>query len=397
MALQGNLETFELTSVLQLLESEKKTGMLELKDGEREVRIYVDNGSIIYATGNIDECRLGHFLKKKGTIPKDQLSECLAVAKDQKVSIGKVLVDKGYVSVEKLTSFVYEQIEELLFKLFTWGQADFVYKDGGLNASRIVITRLNVMKMVLNASRRIDEMSVMSKKIASDNLVFKISDEVHQTEQIKLDANEWRVLRLVNGERTVKAIVEKSQYDRFAIYKILYSFITSGLIEEERLSTDKTPDLMESYETIILAYCEVISAVYKGLKNELGVGANEIIDDCKSQSPSTSKELFMGYHPDKPTHDNVQNLKLRLKSFKNLEEGFRALIGFMKDLIVDALDKTTDILGYGLAQSMIKDIKTVLEIQVPQKNPSKEQKEMLEDMATLLKNVQGGIEVKEGR
>ena len=68
MPLSGNFETFNLNSIFQLLSSDQKTGVLKVKNEDKEIRIYLKDGRIIYATGSQKNERLGHFLKSSGII-----------------------------------------------------------------------------------------------------------------------------------------------------------------------------------------------------------------------------------------------------------------------------------------------------------------------------------------
>ena len=52
MAIQGNLETFYLPNLLQLLSNDKKTGILQLSEGEDKVEICFKEGTIIRLTRN---------------------------------------------------------------------------------------------------------------------------------------------------------------------------------------------------------------------------------------------------------------------------------------------------------------------------------------------------------
>lgn len=236
MPLKGNFETLELTSILQLLCNEIKTYELHISKGNDQASIYFKEGSIIYGTDNRKENRLGCLLKNKGVISENQLTKCLDAASEQNVSIGKILVDKGYISFEKLQSFIHQQTEEIIIRLFLWGNADFEYKDSQINTSRFIATRLNVVKLIMDASRRIDEMNVLVKQITSEDLIFKIAAQSHDKEEIKLNTNELHILTLVDGRRTVRDVIKSSNYDKYAVYKILYSFLSSGLIKKDEPS-----------------------------------------------------------------------------------------------------------------------------------------------------------------
>jgi len=96
MALKGNIETFYLSSMLQLLAQDKKTGILTIADKGRMVRVYFKNGTIIYAVGTQKEVRLGYLLRTKGIISAEELQKALTLAKQRKERLGKILVEKSF-------------------------------------------------------------------------------------------------------------------------------------------------------------------------------------------------------------------------------------------------------------------------------------------------------------
>ncbi len=196
MSLKGNLETFLLNSILQLLSDDQKSGVLQVKNHQKEVKIYFQDGEIVYAIGNQRESRLGYHLQSKGTISRENLHECLETGQQEKKALGKVLVEKGYITAESLEKLIHDQIEEIIFDLFIWDKGDFEYKDAKLNLQGMVVTRLNVVKLMLEASRRIDEMSILRKNIPNDNIIFRTVDQVRENTQINLNADEWKALEL---------------------------------------------------------------------------------------------------------------------------------------------------------------------------------------------------------
>ena len=97
-----------------------------------------------------------------------------------------------------------------------------------------MVTRLHTIEFILEASRRVDEASVLKKQIPSDKLIFKISGKVQDKEKITLDPNEWRIISLIDGIRIVRQLISESGYEEFAVYKTLYSLFSSGLIEKSK-------------------------------------------------------------------------------------------------------------------------------------------------------------------
>ena len=190
MALKGNIESFYFNSILQLLKNEEKTGILRVKNADKEIRVYFQDGNIIYATGSQKEDRIGFQLLSKKLISKDQLQRCLTKAQKEKIALGKILVEAGHISIENLKKIIYEQTQEIIYDLFVWEKGDFEYNDAKFNLEGMVITKISVVKLLLEASRRIDEMSVFRKQIPNDNLVLKVCADVQEKAEIKLNTDE---------------------------------------------------------------------------------------------------------------------------------------------------------------------------------------------------------------
>jgi len=161
MNLQGDFEGLTLASVLQLLCNDQKTGVLTVTCENEKSRVFFEKGRIVYASASLKEARLGFLLRNDGIISAQQLQNCISFAKETKLHLGKVLVEKGYVSIETLKKYNTKQVETILYNLFFWKKGKFEYKDARLNLKGMIIIQLNPMKLILEASRRIDELSVL--------------------------------------------------------------------------------------------------------------------------------------------------------------------------------------------------------------------------------------------
>jgi len=158
MPLKGSLQTFSLTNVLQLLCSEKKTGILRVRNGREEYQVCFLEGFIIYATESQKGTRLGSLLINDGIISTEQLQECLTLAKKMKKALGKIFVEQGYISKKILEKYIYKQVIEIISKLFLWEKGDFEYKDAKLNLNWLVVTMLNALTIIMDALKHKDEM-----------------------------------------------------------------------------------------------------------------------------------------------------------------------------------------------------------------------------------------------
>ncbi|MEN8212255.1 MAG: DUF4388 domain-containing protein, partial [Thermodesulfobacteriota bacterium] len=232
MNLNGDFEGLTLSSILQLLCNDQKTGVLTVSCDKEESKVFFEKGTIIYASASLKEARLGFLMRNDGIISEKQLQKSLALGRENKMHLGKILVDNGYISLDILNKYNTKQVEAILYNLLFWKKGKFEYKDAKLNLKGMIVTQLNPMKLILEASRRIDELSVLKECIPNDNLIFQMSEKVQNKEEIKLNENEWKIFSLVDGTRSVRQIINQSNDDEFAVYKILFSMVSSGLIEQ---------------------------------------------------------------------------------------------------------------------------------------------------------------------
>jgi len=238
MSLTGNLETFEFSSLLRMLAYEQRTGRLVIKSDTNTVQIFLHDGDIVFATETRKNNRLGELLKENGLISQEVLEECLTLSLQKKERLGKTLVDRGYITLEKLNAFLLKQAENTVHNVFLWDAGKFEYVDAPLNLKGAIEYKLDTMNILLEASRRIEEMGILKKQISSDGAIPKMSGQTGGSGEIKLKADEWRLLSLINGEATVRQIFDKSGFDDFTAYQILNSLISSGRVE---ISQSRTP------------------------------------------------------------------------------------------------------------------------------------------------------------
>jgi hypothetical protein len=213
-----------------MLAYEQRTGRLVIKSETDTIQIFFHDGDIVFATETRKNNRLGELLKESGYISQEVLDECLTLSLKNKERLGKTLVEQGYISLERLNRFLLKQAENTVYNVLLWDAGQFEYADAPLNLKGAIEYKLDTTNILLEASRRIEEMGILRKQIPSDAAIPQISGQTGGRGEIKLKADEWRLLSLINGKSTVRQIFDKSGFDDFTAYQILNSLISSGRI-----------------------------------------------------------------------------------------------------------------------------------------------------------------------
>jgi len=354
MALKGNIETFYLSSILQLLAQDKKTGILTIAEKGRMVRVYIKNGNIVYAVGTQKEVRLGYLLRTKGIISAEELQKALTLAKQRNEKLGKILVEKGFISVETLKKFIHQQVRDILYDLFLWKRGDFEYTDQEFSLDQEFVTELNHMEVILEGTRRVDEWEILRKNIPEPQMVFKINRSVEEKrDTINLTANEWRIISLVDGSRTVQQIVEDSGNDEFSVYRVINSLISSGLIEPgARMATIPTEGKSEA-PAIIQVYHLVLLSILKIMEKAVGSQAHNLLEEAKARVPSQYAKLLRSFDY---RGDAKKNVKSIVGAAANTPPSNQELVNAFNAWILAILHKQNEILDVDTIAAGIKEV-----------------------------------------
>jgi len=231
MAIKGSLREASLPDVLQLLSMGKKTGCLAVTHRNNFGYIYFDKGRISYASIVNRRDRIGDLLVKAGSITPEQLQQAIeAQAKHRDKRVGDLLVELTFITREALHEHVRVQIEEAVYLLFTWNEGTFNFEAEVHPERQDLLVSINPESLLLEGARRVDEWSLIEKKIPSFDVVFDADWRKLAASDLPLTMEQQTVLQHVDGRRDVTAVIEASGLVEFEVGKALYGLVSAGLV-----------------------------------------------------------------------------------------------------------------------------------------------------------------------
>ena len=243
MAIKGSLKEASLPDVLQLLSMGKKTGCLSVTHRNNFGNIYFDKGRISYASIVNRRDRLGDMLVKNGVITQAQLDQAVALqVKQRDKRLGELLVELESLSREQLHQFIRIQIEEAVYYLFTWNQGTFNFEADVEPEEQDLIVSINPESLLLEGARRVDEWSLIEKKISGFDLIFEVDQQKAKSSDVDLTPEQRAVLDLVDGRRDITQIIDESGLVEFEVGKALYGLVTAGFIHRVGRSKAQVDD-----------------------------------------------------------------------------------------------------------------------------------------------------------
>jgi len=237
--IKGDVEVLGISNILQMLTMAGCKGYLTIfQDNQKKVIHFQDEG-IRLVSGARRTNPLGEILMRTGKITRDQLDEMLAEQRRTATPLGEIVSRRGILDPAIIQSALREQVAEEVYDLFTWTGATFMFSDGGVVATpgdpsplANVLLDANVMSLMIEAARRVDELSRIQSVIPDVRLVAERLELPASLDDPSLDRNAIEdILPLVDGERSVGHIIEESLFPKFTVLRTLYGLAQRGVIK----------------------------------------------------------------------------------------------------------------------------------------------------------------------
>ena len=228
MAIRGSLREASLPDVLQLLAMGQKSGCLSIGDRSNFGYIYFDRGRISYARIVNRRDRLGDILVKNGIVDQQALDDAIELQTRDKRLLGEILIERKLLTREELHHYVRIQIEEAVYYLFTWTAGTFNFEGDVKPEEQDFLVSINPESLLLEGARRVDEWSLVEKKIPSFDLVFDFDRKKAQASDVELTREQQLVAELLDGRRDVAMVIDDSGLGEFDVGKSIFGLITAG-------------------------------------------------------------------------------------------------------------------------------------------------------------------------
>jgi hypothetical protein len=238
MPLVGNLRDFGLSDFLYLVDRGYKTGCLHLTRGDETASLYFDKGKLLAVARNDARLTVADLLVRRGKISGEQARHALACA-GQHVNgnLSSLLVDLNLVTQAELQAVLQQHIEESVYGLLAWQDGEFRFEQNQRPDPDMPIAPVPVQveNLIMEGVRRIDEWSRIRDRIPSMDMIVRFNEQPGERRTgVNLSAEEWRVFARINGKATIEEIAQKANMGEFDVCRIIYGFVTAGLVEVVR-------------------------------------------------------------------------------------------------------------------------------------------------------------------
>jgi hypothetical protein len=266
VALEGTLRDFSFADILQLISLQRKTGVLTLTSDDNVTTVSFVEGSIVGAStlNQHPEDLIGLILLKRGEVGKTALDAALARQDETLQRLGRILIDRGDVTIETVKSALQQQILQIVYRIFRWNDGDYHFsQESNIDYDRELTDPMAADHIIMEGARMTDEWPFIEQRLPDRNIVFvqarpahdlvvvepadedfddlgfsftETPEEEPKVEEPKREGqvtpDQMMVFRLVNGSDDVHEIILASPLIEFETCKALAELIEGGLIRE---------------------------------------------------------------------------------------------------------------------------------------------------------------------
>ena len=235
--LAGDISVVSIAEVLQLLDLQRQSGALSMFTKHSEVTLYIQKGRVDFASsrGMRGEFLIGRYLVDIGAVTREELSNVLDHRSGNKRLLGELLIQLGMVTDDQVKRALTRQTSELLYEAVRWSSGRFAFTVGAENpAATKAALAMETGALVMEGFRRVDEWRLIEGSFDFDEVLFKDIVAIERLgEEANLTRQERHVLEAIDGERTIREIVDAMNISSFELCKILYQFLNSRLVRRK--------------------------------------------------------------------------------------------------------------------------------------------------------------------
>ncbi len=208
MPIKGDLNLFHPIEILQIMKTNRATGILLVKTPVRYIGIYFFEGDIVFAAvaDSVEELlgrkNITSFLKEVKASDREEFSRLM---REVRRAISEFVRSReGTFTFEEVKAFIDDRVKPMVIPTET---------------------------VIIEETRKISDVNVFNKKISDPKLLFE-KRQNYQDILRKTHPNivEYKVLDLVDGKNTVEDIVKLSGLSEETVKKVLFALLCAGVI-----------------------------------------------------------------------------------------------------------------------------------------------------------------------
>src|SRR3990172_2479362 len=132
---RGDLRTTALPEMLYTIYRARVAGVVEAQRSGASKKVWIKDGSVVHASSSDRNDSLGVFLRRAGRISQDDFAATMRQREGSEQRLGELLIERGLLSPAAVYGAIREQVEAVVWSLFSWEDGEVTFSLGEANSS----------------------------------------------------------------------------------------------------------------------------------------------------------------------------------------------------------------------------------------------------------------------
>lgn len=234
---RGNLAQTTLPEMLHTIDRFRVPGVVEVRRGGVIKRVYIRDGYIIHASSTDRKDSLQGYLLLAEIVPKDALESVARLRQSSNKRVGVLLIEREILAPGEVFEAIRNQIESIVWSLFYWQDGEVTFGVHTLEEEEMVQIQLPIKRVIVQGIKSAPDAKPLVSRLGKKDTVLEPCFDVEDLVETGLDKDDYKLLRRVNGSRTLYQLCGEGARSPAEVAKLLYAFQVLKLVR--RASAEK--------------------------------------------------------------------------------------------------------------------------------------------------------------
>ncbi len=232
-----------LPEMLYAIDRFRVPGVIEARNQGVVKRVYIRDGHVIHAGSNDRRDSLGDYLVRTEKLSAEQFDAISRERARSRERFGVLLIRRQLLSPGEVYEAIREHIEEIVWSLFFWQEGEVNFSVGEYQEEDMVQIQIPMRRVIVQGIARAAEAKPLVSRLGRKETVFRPSFRWEDLIEIGLNAEEFQLLGLVDGIKTLYQLCAEGPHSPAENAKLLYAFKVLHLVERVNPETERTGPL----------------------------------------------------------------------------------------------------------------------------------------------------------
>lgn len=231
-----------LPEMLYTIDRFQVPGTIEAEHDGVTKKVFLKEGQVVHASSTDRHDSLGAYLQRTGRLTAEQFARSMEERSESASKLyGQILIESGLLAPSEIYTAIREQIESIVWSLFYWETGQVRFRIGGFQEKADFRIQLPMRQVILQGIKRAPNAKSLIARLGQRDTVFEPRYRTEQLIAVALDAEEYALLSLVDGRRSLYEICTEGPLNPAENGKLMYAFHVMRLVQRRDAAAGSEP------------------------------------------------------------------------------------------------------------------------------------------------------------